>query len=551
MALNAKFAQVENKEDERNGSFEDRGIDRAYHEVTPIDYNLDDFSGIPGLTFRGKPIADLDRVIDQLTTGNTISNPNGVITYSFVDTDHLVGLYNNPNYGFTAGLGFSEFSDAQKEAARASIQMWDELIPQSFVESNGMGADILFANSSDPAQAYAYYPINERGWQFQSDVFTRNPDENWTNDWFTPGGYGSTTLIHEIGHTLGLSHPGAYNGAGATNYLNQAEYAQDSMQYTIMSYWSGSETNALTVTWSMFLNNFAQTPMLHDIVAIQSQYGADTTTRTGDTVYGFNSTAENPIYDFAYNPYPYLSIWDAGGNDTIDLSGFTTSQFVDLHAGSFSSIGGAAPTLTDVNENRAELGFAPLPYTEAQWAAQVNAYMNAAASRISTDQAVLGESAVSGIRATEYQNFSIAYGVTIENATGGSGRDLLHGNEVANILKGLAGNDVLRGFEGNDTLDGGAGSDVLTGGSGNDSFVFGNIEIGDLITDFGGDDVIDLSGLGEGLIFIGDAGFSGALGEVRYSGGVLSANLSGDLAADFSVTLTGAPEIHPDQIVMA
>lgn len=550
MANNIKFNEIEDKDDERVGTFEDRGMDRGFHEVTPNDYNLDDFSGIPGATYRGKPIADLDGVIDQIATGRTIDNSTGVITYSFVDTGHLVGLYNNPNYGFTAGVGFTPFSAAQAAAARSSIQMWDELIPQSFRETQGMGADILFANSSDPGQAYAYYPVNGRGWQFQSDVFTRNPEENWTNDWFTPGGYGSTTLIHEIGHTLGLSHPGAYNGSGATTYLNQAEYAQDSMQYSIMSYWSGSETNALTINWSMFLNNYAQTPMLHDIVAIQSQYGTDTTTRTGDTVYGFNSNAGNPIYDFNNNPYPYLSIWDAGGIDTIDLSGFTTSQFVDLHAGSFSSIGGAAPTLSEVNENRAELGFAPLALTEAGYAAQVNAYMNAGATRIASDQAVLGEQAVTGIRTTEYQNFSIAYGATIENATGGSGRDLLHGNEVANVLKGLAGNDVLRGFEGNDTLDGGAGQDVLTGGSGSDTFVFGNIELGDIITDFGSSDVIDLSGLGSDLTYIGNAAFSGALGEVRYENGVLSANLSGDGAADFSVALTGMPSLSPDQLVM-
>jgi Ca2+-binding RTX toxin-like protein len=108
---------------------------------------------------------------------------------------------------------------------------------------------------------------------------------------------------------------------------------------------------------------------------------------------------------------------------------------------------------------------------------------------------------------------------------------------------------VLVGFEGNDTLDGGAGADALTGSSGDDTFVFSNVEIGDLITDFEGGDSIDLSALGDNLTFIGDAAFSGAAGEVRYDGGVLSANLSGDLAADFSVTLAGAPTLHADQIV--
>jgi serralysin len=34
-----------------------------------------------------------------------------------------------------------------------------------------------------------------------------------------------------------------------------------------------------------------QTPMVNDVLAIQSMYGTSTTTRSGDTVYGFNSTA--------------------------------------------------------------------------------------------------------------------------------------------------------------------------------------------------------------------------------------------------------------------
>ena len=160
-----------------------------------------------GYTFREKPILDLNGVIDHLVTGNNIKASNGVITYTFLDKDHLVGLYNNPKYGFTAGDGLSVYTDAQKAAARAAIQLWDDLIPQSFKEKNGMGADIVYANSVDPAQAYAYYP-GKQGWKFQSDVFTHDPETNWTNNWFTPGGYGNTTLIHETGHSLGLSHPG-------------------------------------------------------------------------------------------------------------------------------------------------------------------------------------------------------------------------------------------------------------------------------------------------------------------------------------------------------
>jgi Peptidase M10 serralysin C terminal len=47
----------------------------------------------------------------------------------------------------------------------------------------------------------------------------------------------------------------------------------------------------------------AATPLLHDIAAIQAMYGADMTTRTGDTVYGFHSNAGRGAFDFT-KKYP-------------------------------------------------------------------------------------------------------------------------------------------------------------------------------------------------------------------------------------------------------
>src|SRR5690606_9651945 len=58
------------------------------------------------------------------------------------------------------------------------------------------------------------------------------------------------------------------------------------------------------------------------------------------------------------------------------------------------------------------------------------------------------------------QNISIAYGVEIENARGGSESDFLIGNALANRLEGMAGDDTLTGAGGMDVLDGGAGVDT-------------------------------------------------------------------------------------------
>ncbi|WBH17322.1 M10 family metallopeptidase C-terminal domain-containing protein [Sphingomonas radiodurans] len=88
-----------------------------------------------------------------------------------------------------------------------------------------------------------------------------------------------------------------------------------------MSYFDAYETGAQHIDWT--LTNFASaaTPLGHDIAAIQAIYGVDTTTRTGNTVYGFNSTARDDAYDFSLNTRPIVTIWDAGGKDTLDFSG--------------------------------------------------------------------------------------------------------------------------------------------------------------------------------------------------------------------------------------
>ncbi len=511
----------------------------------PNEFSLDPYAGY---TFRDLPILELDGVIDQIATGRSISASSGVITFSFADTPRLTGLDNNPNYGFTAGDGYSPFTEAQRAEARESIELWDDLIAAEFRETNGRGADIQFANSADPAQAYAYYPVPGRGFQYQSDVFVADPELNWTNAWLGFGGYGATTLVHELGHSLGLSHPGNYNYDPnlPLSYENYAEYAQDSEQYTIMSYWGMGETSNQVfaggvVDFGTLYYNNPQTPLVHDILAIQSVYGADPTTRAGDTVYGYNSTAGNAVYDFTVNEFPYLSIYDAGGIDTIDMSGANASVYINLNEGSFSSGAEAIPDAAEVNANRAEIdAINPAnvgPVSQATMSYYQQIVPQAYAGIIES------ETGVSGIRTTSHDNLSIAYGTVIENAIGSTQRDLLVGNDVDNVLTGNAGDDVLIGNLGNDTLIGGAGSDELTGGAGDDLFVIDSTEGTDTILDFvSGEDRIDLSSFD--FAYVGENAFSGTAGELRFEDGRLMADLDGDGMADMFVN------VQSDSIVM-
>lgn len=367
--------------------------------------------------------------------------------------------------GGALAQGFSAFSSAQREAARQAIASWDELIDVSFVETPFSQGDINFMNTTTgPVQASAYLPydygsssrINYAGdkvsyYEIAGDIFV-NPNQS-SNFLFDEGQYGMTTLVHEIGHSLGLEHPGEYNfGPGfAVTYENGAEYYQDSRQYSIMSYWDGEETGAAYVDWEFLTYRYSSTPNVHDIAAIQRIYGADMTTRTGDDTYGFNmslsSVGRNDDgFNFVETPHPVVTIWDAGGNDTLDLSGYDTPSIIDLNPGAFSSAGGflsaEIPTLEEINARRAEAG---LP---ARTQATYDLYVE-----------LFGASYTNGLMR---DNISIAYNVTIENAVGGGGDDSISGNSVANVLTGNGGDDTLMGRGGDDSLLGGIGSDTAT-----------------------------------------------------------------------------------------
>ncbi|WP_172808151.1 M10 family metallopeptidase [Croceicoccus mobilis] len=498
-------------------------VSDAAGEDDPLDFNLDNYAGL-GLTYRGKPIYDLDGVVDQIDTGRAQKvTANGVITYTFLKEDHdLIGIYNNPNYGFSAGYGVSAFSAEQMEAARASIDLWDDLLDVTFVEKNGLGADIQFANSWDPAQAYAYYPSEQGGYKYLGDVFVADPKTyyaddgsvlfrgNYSNGDLSLGGYGATTIVHELGHSLGLSHPGNYNYDPdlPLSYENYAEYAQDSEQYTIMSYWDAAQTGARIVNWGTFFFNNPQTPLMHDIYVAQEKYGADPTTRTDDTTYGFNATAGKDVFDFSVNEHPYLSIYDAGGIDTLDFSGFEAGSVINLNDGEFSSAGQGNITTADTAEalqslnDAVEEAYGFVDFYDPIPQATIDAVMGSYMQRNMVD--IYYDWGHAGVYATQYENISIAYGTEIENAIGTEYRDLIVANELDNVLTGNGGADVFIFQDG-----------------GNDT-----------ITDFvSGDDLIDLSALATADTTLN-------LGE-----GFLEADFDGDGNVDLTITFDNGEQL--------
>ncbi|MBK1840752.1 M10 family metallopeptidase [Azospirillum sp. YIM B02556] len=305
------------------------------------------------------------------------------VSYSFMERA--------PSYASgTDSTGFAPLSGTQRDAVRQAFAAWSAVANIFFVETSdgansGQGGSIrLGTNRQGSSAAYAYYPTGSL-YDGGGDVYLSNTAA--TNASPTPSSYGYLTILHEIGHAIGLKHPGNYNatgGGGEPPYLSTAE---DNYRYTIMSYNRHP---------SLGLNGLATGPALYDIAAAQYLYGANTNTRIGDDRYVFagNGVAVTQ------------AIWDAGGTDGIDASGQVSAVTIDLTPGAFSSIG------------------------------------------------------PNGSGGLAVGNVAIAAGVTIENAAGGSGSDILIGNGANNLLAGGAGDDTLTGGAGDDTLQGGGDIDT-------------------------------------------------------------------------------------------
>ena len=382
--------------------------------------------------------------------------------------------------------GFTRFNAAQVTQTQRALQSWSDVGNITFTRQAGAdgysnSAQMLFGNYSsgaDGAAAFAYYPgagVGGDVWVNSSISYNQSP---------TVLNYGRHTLTHEVGHALGLGHPGDYNaGTGSPTYANSAVYYEDTRQYTLMSYWSEANTGGNNA------GSYAAAPLVDDIAAIQRLYGANTSTRTGNDVYGFNSTTGRDFYSTASSTTPVIfAVWDAGGVDTLDFSGYTQTQRIDLNDGAFSNVGG----LTG--------------------------------------------------------NVAIAVGVAVENASGGSGVDTMIGNEFANTLRGNAGNDVLDGNAGADALYGGSGADRFVFDQLSDSRS-GAI---DRIYDFAsGSDRIDLSVIDARTNVSGNqaftiaSSFTGVSGQLigSYSSttglATISADVNGDRVADFILYVTG------------
>ena len=138
-------------------------------------------------------------------------------------------------------------------------------------------------------------------------------------------------LVHEIGHVLGLGHPGPYprdhENPGAEFGIDNV-FLLDSAQASAMSYLFQSENTYIDAS---FATPF--TPMVADIIAVQDLYGVPADINSGDTVYGYDSNLDgylgqvfawwagdsNPFAAVDGSAYGHPALADLDGDGDLDL----------------------------------------------------------------------------------------------------------------------------------------------------------------------------------------------------------------------------------------
>jgi VCBS repeat-containing protein len=382
--------------------------------------------------------------IENLMSGYFWGNAGSGIdlTYSFMDSNSLFSNdYNNTDKTINTD-GVQDPSSVLKSTFTNILDLYSSVSLLTFeevTESNNEVGHLRVGTTRVENSAFAWLPHQD--WDASGDIWLNSTNDSFRNqDTLMDGTYYNQTIIHEVGHSLGLAHTQDASSYGGTTYGTDTTYGgvNNANPYSTMAY---AEYDGQYI--SGYSNNQFSRPttlMIDDIAALQHLYGVNNQHNATDTTYTLNSF-NNGTYNASFGDnFIYASIWDAGGTDTFSWADQSTIASINLNAGSFSSFGNiTGPDDIDL-ENESMLD----------------------------GDGILG----------------IAYDAIIENAIGGSNIDTLVGNEVANTLYGGAGIGVK------DTLTGHGGADIFVSCMADSNTV---LAVADTISDFtNGTDFIGL-----------------------------------------------------------
>lgn len=228
---------------------------------TPVGYSY-----TSSATLTGNAQVD-SLLVGTYWMGNTWSTGTFTtpLTYSFMtETSRFARYYSSDNEYEASYV----LTSAQQSGITSALDLWGSVANIKFTqvsESTTTVGDLRFGgylNMESDTAAWGYFPADTPS---GGDVWLGPVTNNPTPD---KGTYDYLVFMHEIGHALGLKHPFSQSLSNTTVLAAQF----DDVRNTIMSYNTSYSYEPTT-------------PMVLDIAAIQSLYGANTQWQTGNNTY--------------------------------------------------------------------------------------------------------------------------------------------------------------------------------------------------------------------------------------------------------------------------